>query len=260
MPESLRRFRLRSAPDAGAGVLLDAAELEHALRVLRLSAGERFEGLDGAGGAWEVEVERVERRGLALRLVRELAREPEPGQPGSPLPWIEVAASLPKGSRAEELSGRLTQLGIARLVPLLCARSAEQARGSGDGRRARLVRVADEALKQSGRRWALEIAEPAGLDALLAERSAELLLLSPRAPQRAFDWVAEAAREGRSWTRARPLRLLAGPEGGFTDVERAAIRAAGARELWLGPHVLRIETACEAAAALLVAGLARPRS
>lgn len=260
MSEPLRRFRLQRAVVAGAAPELAPAELEHALRVLRLAAGDRFEGLDGAGGAFEIEVERVERRGLALRLVRELAREPEPGQSGAALPWIEVAASLPKGARAEELVGRLTQLGVARVVPLLCARSAEQARGASDGRRARLERLADEALKQSGRRWALEIAAEQGLDELCARAAAERILLSPRATERCFDWTAAASSAGRTWSRERPLCLVAGPEGGFTDAEGASLRASGARELWLGPHVLRIETACEAAAAVLMAGLARPRA
>ena len=257
MTERLRRFLLETAPGAPGGPALAAEEEQHARRVLRLSAGDRFEGLDGQGRAWEIEITRADREGFGLRSLRELASEARPGEKGARLPWIEVAASLPKGGRAEELVGRVTQLGIARLIPLSTTRTAEAARESGPNRRARLERVAQEALKQSGRLWALEIGETRGLEALCAPPGREFLLLSPRAPERLFDWTAERARNAATWTEARPLCLLAGPEGGFTAEEHARLVAGGAHELWLGPHVLRIETACEAAAAILAAGFGR---
>jgi 16S rRNA (uracil1498-N3)-methyltransferase len=228
---------------------------QHARRVLRLVEGDRLEGIDGRGRAWELELGRAGRRGLELHALRELEGEPRPGEPGARLPWIEVAASLPKGARAEELVGRLAQLGVARLLPLTALRSAEAAREFGGSRRVRLERIAAEALKQSGRLWALEIAEPLALEELGALEPREILLLSPRSLERLFDWTA--ARAGQTWTMARPLCLLAGPEGGFSADERARILQRGARELWLGPNVLRIETACEAAAAILASGLGR---
>jgi 16S rRNA (uracil1498-N3)-methyltransferase len=256
MSERLRRFFLAATPVEGRKAALAPEDEQHARRVLRLSAGERIAGIDGAGRAWELEVARAERSGLELQTLRELPREPRPGEPGARLPWIEVAASLPKGARAEELVGRLAQLGVARLVPLRAERSAEAAREAGVQRRARLERVAAEALKQSGRLWALEIAEPLGIEELCAREERSLLLLSPRAGERLFDWCA--AHAGQSWTAERPLCLVAGPEGGFSAGEREELVRRGARELWLGPHVLRIETACEAAAAILAAGLGRP--
>jgi 16S rRNA (uracil1498-N3)-methyltransferase len=253
MSERLRRFFLETAPAPGREAVLAPEEQEHARRVLRLAAGDRLEGLDGRGRAWELEIVRMEKRSLELRTLRELRSEPRPGEPGARLPWIEVAASLPKAARAEELVGRLTQLGVARFLPLLATRSAEAAREFSPNRRQRLERIACEAQKQSGRLWALEIAEPLELDALCGEGDRELLLLSPRAKERLFDWTA--AQAARTWKEARPLCLLAGPEGGFSAEEHAQLVERGARELWLGPHVLRIETACEAAAAVLAAGL-----
>ncbi|MBK7641760.1 MAG: RsmE family RNA methyltransferase [Planctomycetes bacterium] len=255
MSERLRRFLLATTPGPACAAVLAPEDLEHARRVLRLSAGDRIEGIDGRGHAWELELGAFERRGVPLRVLRELPGQLRPGEPGASLPWIEVAASLPKGARAEELVGRLAQLGVARLVPLVAGRSAEAAREFGGHRRVRLERLAAEALKQSGRLWSLEIAEPLELAQLLALAERELLLLSPRTPERFFDWTA--AQSGRNWSAERPLCLVAGPEGGFSALERAGLLARGARELWLGPHVLRIETACEAAAAVLAAGLGR---
>lgn len=257
MSERLRRFFLATAPGPGRRAALAPEDEDHARRVLRFRAGDRCVGIDGRGHAWELELGHAGRDGLELRALQELAGDPRPGEAGAGLPWIEVAASLPKGGRADELVGRLAQLGVARLLPLLCERSAEAAREFGGNRRARLERIALEALKQSGRLWALEIAEPLPLGELCAERARELLLLSPRASERLFDWTAERARKPTTWTAGRPLCLVAGPEGGFSAEERALLVERGAREVRLGPHVLRIETACEAAAAILAAGLAR---
>jgi len=253
MSERLRRFFLETAPAAGREPVLRPEDEEHARRVLRLEVGDRLEGLDGRGRAWELEIVQLEKRSLELRTLRELPSEPRPGEPGAKLPWIEIAASVPKAAHAEELVGRLAQLGVARFHPLLATRSGDAAREFSPNRRQRLERIASEAQKQSGRLWALEIAEPIELDALCAEAGRELLLLSPRAKQRFFDWTA--AQAARGWSESRPLCLLAGPEGGFSAEEHARLVARGARELWLGPHVLRIETACEAAAAVLAAGL-----
>src|SRR6185295_14123288 len=98
---------------------------------------------------------------------------------------------------------------------------------------------AAEALKQSGRLWALEIAELQEIEQLCAPAGRELLLLAPAAGERFFDWTAARAQARASWSESRPLCLLAGPEGGFSAEERARLVARGARELWLGPHVLR---------------------
>jgi len=255
MSERLRRFFLATPPGPGRNAALTAEDEEHARRVLRLVAGDRLEAIDGRGRAWEFELGRADRRGLELGAGRELPGEARPGETGARLPWIEVAASLPKGARAEELVGRLVQLGVSRLVPLATSRSAAAAREFGAARRARLERIATEALKQCGRLWALEIGEPMELEEFGAAGPREILLLSPGARERLLDWTA--AQAGRSWTRGHPLCVLAGPEGGFTAEERARLVAGGAREVWLGPHVLRIETACEAAAAILAGGLGR---
>ncbi len=258
MSERLRRFFLATTPLEGRTAVLAPEDEEHARRVLRLRAGDRLEGIDGRGRAWELELVRSDGRAFELRLLRELAGQARPGEAGAALPWIEVAASLPKGARSEELVGRLAQLGVARLVPLASVRSAEAAREFGGNRRVRLERIAAEALKQSGRLWRLEIAEALELEELCTPAGRELLLLAPAARERLFDWTAARAQSGARWTADRPLCLLAGPEGGFSAEERARLVARGAHELWLGPHVLRIETACEAAAAILAAGLGRP--
>ena len=235
---STRRFFLAD-PQADRPQLLPE-ELRHALGVLRLGPGDPLLGLDGVGGLHPLIVRRATRSMLELERCGEVQREPRPGTAGAPMAWIEVAAALPKGARAESTLGRLTQLGISAFQPLVCARDQGFAREKVEKRGAGLERACREACKQSRRAWVPEIragVRPAQLKELYGNFDA--VLLSPEAAFGLLHWCATP--------RSRPVALIAGPEGGFDGAELAELGfAAPAR---LGPHILRIETAIEAAAA-----------
>ena len=89
---------------------------------------------------------------------------PPPGDPASSLPRVELALPLPKAGRAEDMIDRLTQLGLARLLPLVTERAAPHGRSVGEGRLARLARRAAEACKQSGNPWLPELEDVRTLD------------------------------------------------------------------------------------------------
>lgn len=236
--EGWRRLRL-----AGPGSHeLAPLEAEHALRVLRMEVGMPFEALDGAGRAYRARITRADRKHLAFELEGVLRETPAPGQAGSQLPRIEVAAAIPRATHAEELVQALTQLGAAAWIPLCTERSAPGARELEGHRLERLQRIAGEALKQSGRLWALEIGEPRQLASLL-EAGPCLLQCSPHAPLRLCDAVPKPSL-------TITYRLFFGPEGGFSPSEQQALQAGGAQAVWLAPHILRIETAVAAAVAL----------
>lgn len=243
-----RRFFLDRTPDEGPPEL-SPTDREHALKVLRIAAGERLLGLDGRGHAWELEVLKAERRALELRATGQAWSEPPPGAPGAPLPWIEVWSPLPKGGRAEDLLDALTQIGVARFVPLLTARSEVQARALSSGRRERLERSARAALKQCGRLWMPEVPEEKEFMEAL-QGPATRFWLDREAPEPLSASLAAAGEP--AWTRERPLALWIGPEGGWTEEERAALAASGATPARLGPHMLRLETAAVAALAVVV--------
>lgn len=245
-----RRFLLAPAPDGQPPRLL-ASEEDHARRVLRLGIGDTLLGLDRRGGALPLRVGKVARGEFELEPCGERRMEPEPGAPGATLPWFELWLSLPRPPRAEALVERLAQLGAAACQPLLLERTPPRSR---TGRPARLERIADEALKQSGRLWPLELAPPRELSRALLERPpGTLVVLDPRAGPTL--WAVLEALEGPAGegpgTRARPLVLVAGPEGGLSPAEAELLAGRGARPARLAPHVLRIETAAEAAAAIV---------
>src|SRR5436190_12849515 len=162
-----RRFFLdpSASPDAPR---LCPSEEEHARRVLRLRAGDSLVGLDGRGRAWPLVVTAAERGRFEVEISGAPRLEPAPGEPGAPLPWIEIAAPWPRGARAEEMLDRLVQLGLASFAPLIPERAAPEARAQSPARSERLARVAAEACKQSGRLWNLHFEPPRSCSAWLA--------------------------------------------------------------------------------------------
>jgi len=247
------RFFLAEAPSEARPGRLLPEDAEHARRTLRLGPGARIVGLDGAGGRWPLVVRGVERDEVTVALGGEPEREPAAGEPGSPLPWIELAVAWPRKARAEGMIGPLTQLGAAAITPL-------DARWRGEGpapHRAdeRWLRLAREACKQSGRAWLPVLGGAATPAELLEERTASpIAVLDPHRGM-AFDtWVRSlvpvcGAGPG---TRERPIVLAVGPEGGFAPEELELFHLRGATSVRLAPHVLRVEVAAIAALAVAV--------
>ncbi|WP_419191769.1 RsmE family RNA methyltransferase [Engelhardtia mirabilis] len=248
------RFFVESAtagPAADGSVpRLEGQEVEHALRVLRAQPGDLLTGLDGRGHRWPLRVVRAERRDLVLEPAGEPEREPGPGEPGAPLPPIHVAVALPRSGRLEPMLDRLTQLGVARIEPLRCAWTGP---GERWPRPERLTRVLREATKQSGRAWLPELAEPAEVERWQPPGGSACAVLHPTAEQPLLSWA-----RGLTAAPGDPICLVIGPEGGFQTQELEALAASGAAPVRLGPHVLRIETAAEAAASVLIACLLAP--
>ncbi|MSR61100.1 MAG: 16S rRNA (uracil(1498)-N(3))-methyltransferase [Planctomycetes bacterium] len=248
------------AEEASGEPRLCGEDEQHALRVLRLGAGEPLIGLDGRGGRFPMRVRGVEKRALTLEFDGEAEQVPEPGAAGSPLPWFELDIAWPRRTRVEDMLNRLVQLGAAAIRPLIA-----QQRGPEDVPEevpARLSRVAREACKQSGRAWLPVFEPPQTTDELLRSRTNPALsALDPRAGL-PFDLWLRSLQPGPDTlgTRAQPIRIAIGPEGGWSGEERRAWMEAGASFTWLGPHVLRVETAAEAAMAVAAAVHGRPPS
>lgn len=229
-------------PDDRGLVEIDGPEARHALGAKRLGPGDAAEILDGQGRILDAVVvdpgrdSRATRRGrppgvLVLRVLGERTVEPAS-------PRIEVCSAVPKGDRLSELIDGLSQAGAAAWHALACERSVVPPAAVNV---ARLERIARESSKQSGRAWILEIGAPLRLDqALDAPR---VILADAGGPACAPDDSSPA----------HTLRLLIGPEGGWTARERDAARRAGASIRSFGPHVMRIETAAVVAVGVLMA-------
>jgi 16S rRNA (uracil1498-N3)-methyltransferase len=251
-PSRDRFFHLAEAPRGARARLLESDE-RHAQRVLRLQPGDALAGGDGLGRAWPLRVASAGRGGLELEVAGEPWSVPAPGEPGSRAPRVEVLLALPRGGRSEAALERLTQLGVWSVSPLASERVQGHRRDVGPERAERCRRVLREACKQCRRLWTPSFGEPlAAADLPGRAGRSELLVLDPDGAVDLLDWARAHPGAGGA---ARPVTVVVGPEGGLTQAESAQLAAAGATAVRVGPHVLRIETAAEAALALLVAAL-----
>ena len=220
-------------------VLLSGAEGRHAAAARRLRPGERVDVGDGAGLVAECVVIAHTARGLelAVRARREVPR---------PEPLITVVQAIPKGDRGELAVEEMTEVGVDRIMPWAAARCVPVWRDERGARSLARWRVtAREAAKQSRRAWIPEVTEPAsaaGVAQVIA-KAACAIVLEPGSAQGLGQLRPPEAGD---------LVLIVGPEGGITDEENAAFRAAGAAPRSLGPTVLRTSTAGTVAAAVLL--------
>jgi 16S rRNA (uracil1498-N3)-methyltransferase len=228
---SLPRLFVETPLGGGAHVALDAAQANYLGNVLRLKAGDEVLLFDGVSGEWLASIAEVGKKRMTLT-VAEQTRPPET------IPDLWLAFAPVKRAPVEWLVEKATELGVARLVPVVTARTVVERL-----RLDRLQSIAIEAAEQCGRTVLPELAEPVALDAFLKLNDRSLYF----ADETGGEPAATAFTPG-------PATILVGPEGGFTPEERAAIRATpNTKAISLGPRVLRAETAALAAVATWMA-------
>jgi 16S rRNA (uracil1498-N3)-methyltransferase len=222
-PKSLPRLFVRAALGEGARIELDAGQANYLGNVLRLKADAELLLFDGSSGEWLARIAEAGRKRMALTVERR-TREPET------IPDVWLAFAPVKRTQTDWLVEKATELGAARLIPVMTQRTvAERVRLD------RLQAIAIEAAEQCGRTLLPDISEPLPLAHLLQHRDAARTLYF--ADERGGEPVAAAFAPG-------PAVILTGPEGGFTDAERAAVRSApNSIAISLGPRILRAETA-----------------
>jgi 16S rRNA (uracil1498-N3)-methyltransferase len=143
-----------------------------------------------------------------------------------------------------------TELGVDGFVPVMAARSvAKVPRGAVDGKMERWKRIVLEASKQCGTPRVPDISDPTTLASLLrdgptAGKSTRRLFLEEGARTRLRDLALIRSRESDT-ADADPdeIQILAGPEGGWTNVETRDILEHGFEAVSLGELILRAETA-----------------
>ncbi len=239
MPASVHRFLVSPDSSRENRVLLDTDESHHAIKVLRLQFGDAVELLDGAGRILEGRIASTDRRAVGIEVTR-VRHQPAP-------PPVALAPALIKGRAMDWMIQKATELGATAISPLVLDRSVVRVSPAEaddwiGGWRATCL----EACKQCGNAWMPRLDPPRSLEAFLANRTPGRLVVA--------SLLEEAMTARRIFDHAQDpgtVTLVIGPEGDFTERESAALLAAGARPLSLGPLVLRAETAATAGLAVL---------
>ena len=230
-PASLPRLFVRQSLGDDARVELDPGQANYLGNVLRLKEGAELLVFDGASGEWLARIADAGRKRMTLAVERR-TREAEV------VPDVWLAFAPVKRAQTDWLVEKATELGAAKLIPVLTRRTvAERVKME------RLESIAIEAAEQCGRTILPEIAQPASLPAFVQATDRPLYF----ADETGGEPAAAAFRPGAAC-------ILIGPEGGFTEEERALVRGAPrAVPISLGPRILRAETAALAALAAYMA-------
>lgn len=231
------RFYTETPLRAGSGVALDEAEARHLVQVLRHRPGDEVVVFDGRGSEADARLESASKRGATLQVLTVRATEPD-GKPR-----LTIATAVPKGERFRWLVEKATELGVDRLVPLSTERSVVDPR---DTKLDRMRQAVVAACKQCRRNRLMEVAPTVAFSEFLATPNpGAVLAVAHPGGQPVGAWLGSVPS-------GRPVTVLIGPEGGLTDDEVEQATKAGAEKIALGTHILRIETAVIAAAALVM--------
>lgn len=202
---------------------LDAGQANYLGNVMRLGEGAELLVFDGNSGEWLARIAEAGKKRMALTVDRRTRESEE-------VPDVWLAFAPVKRNQTDWLVEKATELGVARLIPVRTQRTiAERVKLD------RLQAISIEAAEQCGRTRLPSIDEPLAL----------LKFLDGRDRGRALYFADEGGGEPAvSAFRPGPATILVGPEGGFNDEERSAIRAApNVTAISLGPRILRAETA-----------------
>ena len=228
---SAPRFFCDAPLSAGARIALPEALAHHAIRVLRLRAGETVALFNGQGGEYPAVLEIEGKAGFA-QLGAFDPREAELGG------RITLVQGLPAGDKMDWVVEKAVELGAARVSPIAAQRSVLQLAGPRlEKRVAHWQRIAQSAAEQCGRNRLMAVDAPVALADWLAQPAEGLRLLCHPEADTDLSGLLGATPGLAS------LTLLVGPEGGWSDKELAQAREAGVQAVRFGPRVLRTETA-----------------
>jgi 16S rRNA (uracil1498-N3)-methyltransferase len=214
----------------GASVPLAPDQLNYLGNVLRLTDGDGLLAFDGATGEWRARFRRLSKKAGVQEILDRTRPQPPPGDI-----WYLFAPL--KHARLDFMVQKATEMGAARLVPVLTQRT-QVTRVNLERIRANVV----EAAEQCGVLNVPLVADEIRLDPLLDgwDATRRIVFCDEAAP------VADTLEALRALP-AGPLAALVGPEGGFDPGERARLLAMpGVIPVSLGPRILRADTAAVA--------------
>ncbi len=213
-------------------------DAQHLTRVLRVEAGEKYEISDNRN-VYLAEVAAARKSQVIFQTLSKLDALEPPVQ-------LILCASLIKFDHFEWMVEKATELGVARVIPVLSVRTERGLEKAAHKRVERWRRIGLEASQQSRRAHLPVIEEPSRWAAALCVDARHRYALDENPEARPLAAAVPHARASSD-----TVALLVGPEGGWTEEERAGFSAAGWTPVSLGPTILRAETAAIAGLAIV---------
>lgn len=239
------RFYFPDALAPGARVSLPKEAAHHAVRVLRMNAGDRVSLFNGDGLLYGAKILRADKQDVVVLT--------EQGAQASAESRLELTLvqGISSGERMDFSLQKSVELGIAAIQPIQAERSVVKLSGERKDKRLRhWQQIVIAACEQCGRNVVPEVRPVLGLMEWLGQMSS----IGGQAPggELRIHLSPEAEHGLRELEKpVGPVLLAVGPEGGFSEQEHTALRQCGFVGVKLGPRVLRTETAALAALAAI---------
>lgn len=221
------------SPDIESDPVLGPDDSAHCCRVLRLKTGDRLQVVDGKGGVFDCVITDDHPKHTELEIV---------GMTRIERPWyadITLAVAPTKNiDRIEWLVEKAVEIGVGRIVPLLCRRSERKVVKSE-----RLVKIAVSAMKQSLKSYLPQVDALTDIKSFVNKQS-ELHQTEQR--QLMFGYCSAEFKRSpfvRNYNPQLPLTVLIGPEGDFSPEEVTLLVDNGFLPVTFGEQRLRTETA-----------------
>jgi 16S rRNA (uracil1498-N3)-methyltransferase len=227
---------------------LTGDQAHHLSRVLRATPGQIYDIVSN-GFLHRAEIISISEDQVDFTLHEELSSD-------TSLP-LHLLLAVFKFDHMEWAIEKATELGVARITPILARRTEKHLAQSSAKRAERWRRITLEASKQSRRTTVPEIANPTDLKRTLEQESAPTrILLSETEQQTSLSAALQASvRTAPSEAVTQNIAIAIGPEGGWTPEEMSLFSQHRWQPVTLGPRILRAETAAIAAIAIASARL-----
>lgn len=230
----------------GDCISLSKEESHHAAKVLRLKRGTLVIVVDGLGSAFRGELLSASPTKAQVKIIGEIRNF------GEPMVRLTLAAGLSSGHKFSTTVEKATEIGVKRVVPLICEKSRVKIEDSSKSasKVKRLERVALAAIKQCRRAYRPEIRIPCKLEKFVSEvdRLDLNLIFTPDGKRESWDKICGGSITPRA-------TVMVGPEAGFSSEEIELAIAAGFKPISLGDRILRTETAGPLVAGLVMQAL-----
>jgi 16S rRNA (uracil1498-N3)-methyltransferase len=234
----IHRVHTHHTLEPGQQVIIGDQAAHYLSRVLRVAAGQTIVLFNGDGHDYTAEVVRPGKKEISLAVISRLPAVRESGLK------ITVVQAISRGERMDQTLQKCTELGVAAFQPLLSERVEVRPRAEKLARRLEHWQgVVVSACEQSGRAVIPAVLPPLDYGDWLDKSDAGCRLVLVPGAETPLTGVELHGQ----------VQLVAGPEGGFSEIELEMARAHGVEAVSLGPRVLRTETAAPAAVAVLQA-------
>jgi len=199
--------------------------------VLRMSAGDQLELLDGRGNIYQTEIEEIGKDKSTLKVTSSTKVE-------SPKTSVTLIQAVAKGKRFDLVLQKATEIGVTRIIPVVTKRTISNLAGKEEKKVERWREIVRHAIEQCGQPWLPKVGEPISLsnlkDSLPAGDLRLLLNEEERGTSLRDSWPSMAPND---------VQILIGPEGGFEPDEVEFAKKLGFQSITLGPLILRTDTA-----------------